>query len=68
MTAAAAKEHQRHQPATDDKREQGAKAEGYPAMLRHRNVIARRPHIGRPDHGHEEDRGQHREQHELAAA
>jgi hypothetical protein len=61
MAAAAAKEHQRHQPATDDKREQGAKADGYPAVLRHRNVTIRPSHIGRPDNGHEKDRGQHSE-------
>ena len=61
MAAAAAKEHQRHQPAPNDKREHGAKTEGNPAMLRHGNVIARRRDRDRPDNGPGEDRGQRRE-------
>src|SRR3954451_2054182 len=61
MAAAAAKEHQRHESTPDDKREHGAKTEGNPAVLRHGNVIARRPDRDLPDNGHNEDGGQCRE-------
>ena len=51
MTTAAAEEHQRHQAASNDKREKRAEAESDPAVFGHRNVVAGSPYRRRPDDG-----------------
>jgi hypothetical protein len=68
MTAAAAEEHQRHESTPEDKGEHGAKTEGNPTVRRHGSVIARRPDRDGPNNSHDEDRGQRRQNQELATA
>ena len=68
MTAAATKEHQGHQAASDDKREERAEAERNPAMFGHRHVVAGRPYRRRPHNGDDKYRHQRAEQNEVASA
>src|SRR5947209_302933 len=67
VTAAAAKEHQGHKAASDDKRKEGAEAKSDPAMFGHGNLIARGPHRSSPDDGQDKYCSEYPEQNELAA-
>ena len=68
VTAAAAEEHQGHQPAPDEERKEGSEAKGDPAVLIHHGVASEVPHRRSPEASEQEQDGQRYEKSDLAKA
>jgi hypothetical protein len=68
VTASAAEEHQGHQPAPDEEREEGSETKGDPAVLIHHGVARGIPYRRSPKASEQEQGGQNHEKGDLAKA
>jgi hypothetical protein len=68
VTAAAAEEHQGHQPAPDEKRKEGSETKSDPAVLIHHSVASRVPYRRSPEASEQEQDSQSYEKGDLAKA
>ena len=68
MAASAREEHQRHQAAPDEEREECSQAKGDPAVLVHYGIVGRVPHRGRPHSREDQDDDQGGQDSDLAQA